>query len=288
MNHYVVYTDSGCDIAPELLKEWGVYSSSLTFRFDGDEIEYSNNDMTVTEFYNRMRAGGVAKTAAINVGTFLDEFEKLLAQGLDILYLGFSSKLSSTYSSAEIAAQQLRSQYPERTIITVDTLSASAGQEMLVYLAQEKKLAGASLQETAAYIEELKLRIAHWVTAEDLVYLKRGGRISSTAAVVGNVLGIKPIIHMDNEGGLVSVAKVRGRKNSIAALADKFAELAVDPVNDIVFLCHSDCENEAEELATVLTQKYCATVGLVTDIGPVIGAHTGPGTVAVFFIGKER
>ena len=159
---------------------------------------------------------------------------------------------------------------------------------MLVYLAQEKKLSGASLQETTAYIEDLKLRIAHWVTAEDLVYLKRGGRISSTAAVVGNVLGIKPIIHMDNEGGPVSVGKVRGRKNSITALADKFAELAVDPVNDIVFLCHSDCENEAEELATVLTQKYCATVGLVTDIGPVIGAHTGPGTVAVFFIGKER
>ena len=195
MNHYVVYTDSGCDIAPELLKEWGVYSSSLTFRFDCDEIEYSNNDMTVTEFYNRMRAGGVAKTAAINVGTFLEEFEKLLAQGVDILYLGFSSKLSSTYSSAEIAAQQLRGQYPECTIITVDTLSASAGQGMLVYLAQEKKLSGASLQETAAYIEDLKLRIAHWVTAEDLVYLKRGGRISSTAAVVGNVLGIKPIIH---------------------------------------------------------------------------------------------
>lgn len=288
MKNFVVYTDSGCDIAPELLKEWGVLSSCLTFRFDGDETEYSNNDMTVSAFYDRMRAGGVAKTAAINVGTFLDEFEKLLAQGLDILYLGFSSKLSSTYSAAEIAAQQLRSQYPERTVITVDTLSASAGQGMLVYLAQEKKLAGATIGETADYIEGLKLRIAHWVTVEDLVYLKRGGRISSTAAVVGNMLGIKPIIHVDNEGGLVSVAKVRGRKNSIAALADKFAELAVDPVNDIVFLCHSDCKKEAEELAALLGEKYHATVGLITDIGPVIGAHTGPGTVAVFFIGKQR
>ncbi len=288
MNNYVVYTDSGCDIAPEVLKEWGVYSSSLTFRFDGDETEYSNNDMTVTDFYDRMRVGGIAKTAAINVGTFFDEFEKLLAQGLDILYLGFSSKLSSTYSSAEIAAQQLREQYPERTVITVDTLSASAGQGMLVYLAQEKKLAGASIQETAAYIEDLKLRIAHWVAVEDLVYLKRGGRISSTAAIVGNALGIKPIIHVDNEGGLVSVAKVRGRKNSIGTLADKFAELAVDSANDIVFLCHSDCEDEAEELAALLDKEYHATVGLVTNIGPVIGAHTGPGTVAVFFIGKER
>lgn len=288
MKNFVVYTDSGCDIAPELLQEWGVHSSSLTFRFDGDETEYSNNDMTVTDFYNRMRAGGIAKTAAINVGTFLDEFEKLLAEGLDILYLGFSSKLSSTYSSAEIAAQQLRGQYPERTVITVDTLSASAGQGMLVYLAQEKKLAGASIQETAAYIEELKLRIAHWVTVEDLVYLKCGGRISSAAAIVGNALGIKPIIHVDNEGGLVSVAKVRGRKNSIGTLADKFAELAADPENDIVFLCHSDCEDEAEEMAALLDKKYHATVGLVTNIGPVIGAHTGPGTVAVFFIGKER
>lgn len=288
MNNFVVYTDSGCDIAPELLKEWGVYSSCLTFRFDGDKTEYSNNDMTVTDFYNRMRAGGVAKTAAINVGTFLDEFEKLLTQGFDILYLGFSSKLSSTYSSAEIAAQQLRGQYPERTVITVDTLSASAGQGMLVYLAQEMKLDGASLQETADYIEDLKLRIAHWVTVEDLVYLKRGGRISSTAAVVGNALGIKPIIHVDNEGGLVSVAKVRGRKNSIRTLADKFAEFAVNPSNDIVFLCHSDCEEDAEDLAALLDKQYHATVGLVTNIGPVIGAHTGPGTVAVFFIGKER
>lgn len=288
MNPYVVYTDSGCDLSPELLQEWGVYSCNLTFRFDDDETEYSNSDMAASDFYDRMRAGGVAKTAAINVGTFLDAFEALLMQGVDILYLGFSSKLSATYSSAEIAAQQLRSKYPERTILTVDTLSASAGQGMLVYLAQEKKLSGASIQETADYIEHLKLHVAHWVTAEDLAYLKRGGRISSTAAVVGNVLGIKPIIHMDNEGGLVSVSKVRGRKNSIAALANKFAELAVNPVNDVVFLCHSDCENEAEALAAVLTEKYNTTVGLITNIGPVIGAHTGPGTIAVFFVGKER
>ena len=233
--------------------------TTLTFRFDGDETEYSNSDMAVSDFYNRMRAGGIAKTAAINVGTFFDAFEVLLKRGMDILYLGFSSKLSSTYSSAEIAARQLRSQYPERTIITVDTLSASAGQGMLVYLAQEKKLSGASIQETANYIETMKLRIAHWVTAEDLVYLKRGGRIGSSAAVVGNVLGIKPIIHMDNEGGLVSVSKVRGRKNSIAELVDKYAELVVDPANDIVFICHSDCKDEAEELAAALTEKCNAT-----------------------------
>lgn len=288
MKQYVLYTDSGCDLSPELLEEWGVYRSCLTFRFDGEETEYANDAMTSAAFYRKMREGGIARTAAVNIGTFLDGFETLLKQGKDILYLGFSSKLSSTYDCAEMAARQLREQYPERIIRTVDTLSASAGQGMLIALARKKQLDGATIAETADYVERQKLRIAHWVTADDLVYLKRGGRISATAATVGNVLGIKPIIHMDNEGGLVNVSKIRGRKNAIAALADKFEALAVDPEHDAVFLCHSDCKEEADTLAALLYERYHATVALITDIGPVIGAHTGPGTLAVFFIAKER
>lgn len=288
MNDFVIYTDSGSDISPALLAEWNVGWSSLFFRFDGEDKEYTSTDMPVREFYDRMRAGGCAKTAAISIGNFLDAFEPLLQQGKDILYLGFSSALSTTYNSAAIAAAQLAAQYPERKVITVDTLAASAGQGLLVHLAVEKKACGATLEETAAYIESIKLKLCHWVTVDDLEYLKRGGRISPTVAFVGNALGLKPQIHVDNEGKLVSVAKIRGRRKSLAALADKYTELAAYPAGGVVYISHSDCEEDAQALADLLKEQHGVTVRLITDIGTVIGAHTGPGTVALFFIGKER
>lgn len=288
MTDFVIYTDSGCDLSPALLAEWGVCSSSLTFRFEDEDREYSSGDMTVRAFYDRMRAGGIAKTAAINIGNFLDAFEPLLQQGKDILYLGFSSALSTTFNSSVIAARQLAAQYPERRIITIDTLSASAGQGMLVYLAKEKKLQGATLEETAAYIEEIKLHICHWVTVDDLEYLKRGGRVSPTVALVGNALGIKPLIHVDNSGGLVNVGKIRGRKKALATLADRYGELAIEPAGGVVFISHSDCLEDAEYLAGLLRERHGITVQIITDIGTVIGAHTGPGTVALFFTGRER
>lgn len=288
MADFVIYTDSGCDIAPSLLADWGVRSCSLTFRFDDEDREYSSEDMTVRAFYDRMRAGGTAKTAAINIGNFLDAFEPLLQQGQDILYLGFSSALSTTFNSSVIAARQLAAQYPERRIVTIDSLSASAGQGMLVYLAREKKQQGATLDETAAYIEDTKLHICHWVTVDDLEYLKRGGRISPTVALVGNALGIKPLIHVDNSGSLVNVGKVRGRKKALATLADKYGELAVKPAEGAVFISHSDCLEDAEYLAGLLHERHGIKVQIITDIGTVIGAHTGPGTVALFFTGKER
>lgn len=288
MNDYVVYTDSGCDISPELLAQWGVSWSSLTFRFEEEEIEYTSTDMNVNDFYNRMRNGGVAKTSAINIGNFIDAFEPILQQGKDILYIGFSSALSTTYNSAVIAARQLSAQYPERKIVTVDSLAASAGQGLLVYLASEKKRSGATLDETAACVEEVKLRISHWFTVDDLEYLKRGGRVSPTVAFVGNVLGIKPVLHVDQEGKLVNISKIRGRKKSLAALAEKYAELAAEPADGTVFISHSDCEEDAKTLASLLQEQHKVRVQLITDIGTVIGAHTGPGTVALFFVGKER
>ena len=288
MADFVIYTDSGCDIASALLADWGVRSSSLTFRFEDEDREYSSEDMTVRAFYDRMRAGGIAKTAAINIGNFLDAFEPLLQQGLDILYLGFSSALSTTFNSAAIAARQLAAQYPERRIITIDSLSASAGQGLLVYLAKERKQQGATLEETAAYIEEMKLRISHWFTVDDLEYLKRGGRVSPTVAFLGNALGIKPVLHVDNSGSLINISKIRGRKKALAALADKYGELAVTPAEGTVFISHSDCLADAEYLAGLLQERHGITVQLITDIGTVIGAHTGPGTVALFFIGRER
>lgn len=288
MNNFVVYTDSGCDISPDLLARWGVGWSSLFFRFEDEDREYTSNEMSSTDFYARMRAGGSAKTAAISIGNFIDAFDPLLQQGKDILYLGFSSALSTTYNSAVIAAQQLAAQYPERKVVTVDTLAASAGQGMLVALAVQKKNSGATLEETAAYLEDLKLKLCHWVTVDDLEYLKRGGRISPTAAFVGNMLGIKPVLHVDNEGHLINMSKVRGRKTALNALASKIGELEADIEHYPIFISHGDCMADVEILKKMILDKYGKEVELVTDVGAVIGAHAGPGVLALFFIAKER
>lgn len=288
MANYVIFTDSACDINPELLSEWGIPARSLTFRFENDEKEYSNNDMDVKTFYNRMRAGGVAKTAAVNVEAFAEGFEEILKEGNDILYLGFSSGLSTTFNSARLAANQLSENYPDRKIIVVDTLSASAGFGLLLYLTLQKKNEGATLEEAAEYAKSLVFKLCHWFTVDDLVYLKRGGRISPTAAFVGNMLGIKPVLHMDNEGHLINMYKVRGRKTAVAALADEYGKLAEDKEGGTVFISHADCMNDVNELKNLLKTRYNADVQIVTDVGPVIGAHAGPGTLALFFIGRER
>ena len=288
MREYVIYTDSGSDIRPATLAEWGVPYRSLTFRFNGEETEYENGEMDIKTFYDKMRAGGVAKTAAVNSESFVAEFDKILAEGKDILYIGFSSGLSTTYNSGRLAAEGLREKYPDSKILTVDSLAASAGQGLLVYLTLKKKEAGATIEEAAAYAEGLKLNICHWFTVDDLVYLKRGGRVSPTAAFFGNALGIKPVMHVDNEGHLVNVTKVRGRKSAIAALAGKYGETAFDPVNGTIFISHADCLSEVEELADMIHTKFGGTVDIITDVGAVIGAHAGPGTIALFFVGKER
>ena len=235
-----------------------------------------------------MRGGAVAKTSAVNSETFAIEFEKLLAGGLDILYIGFSSGLSTTYNSARLAAEQLKPKYPERKIITVDTLAASAGIALLIDLVLEKQKNGATIEEAAKFAEETKLKICHWFTVDDLVYLKRGVRISPTAAFLGNMIGIKAVLHVDNEGHLVNVLKVRGRKVSIATLADKYGELCDDEGRKVVYISHADCLAEAEELSRIIKEKYNAETGLITNVGSVIGAHSGPGTIALFFVGKER
>lgn len=288
MRDYVIYTDSGCDLSLSLLAEWGVKSKNLTFRFDGEEKEYENGEMEIKTFYDKMREGGVAKTAAINKETFVMAFREALDEGKDILHLGFSSGLSTTYNSARLAANELREEYPDATILTVDTLAASAGQGLLVYLAKKKKDEGATVEQCAAYIEEIRLNMCHWFTVDDLVYLKRGGRVSPTAAFFGNALGIKPVMHVDNEGHLINVTKVRGRRTAINALADKLGETALDPKNGIVYISHGDCLSDAELLAKMVADKFGAHVEIITDVSAVIGAHSGPGTLAIFFLGNER
>lgn len=288
MNNYVILVDSACDISPDLLKEWGVYHKPLHFRFNDSDTEYADGSVDIKEFYDKMRAGGVAKTAAVNVEVFSNLFEEHLKSGMDVLYLGFSSGLSTTYNSARIAAEQLREKYPDSKILTVDTLAASAGFGLLLYLTVEKKNAGATVEEAAAFAEATKLNICHWFTVDDLVYLKRGGRVSATTAFMGNALGIKPVMHMDDAGHLINITKVRGRKTAIAALADKFGELAVDRENGRIFISHGDCMKDVQELENLLKTRYNATVDIITNVGAVIGSHSGPGTLALFFVGNVR
>lgn len=288
MDNYLIFTDSACDISTETLDKWGVRCSTLTFAFEGEDKSYTNYELDSKTFYDRMRKGEVAKTSAINVDTFKEDFEAVLKEGKDILYLGFSTGLSGTYNSARIAAEELREAYADRKILTVDTLSASAGFGLLLYLTVEEKNKGASIEEAAKFAEEMKPHMCHWFTVDDLAYLKRGGRISPTVALVGSVLGIKPVLHMDNEGHLISKSKVRGRKAAIKALADKIGELAKDPTKGPVFISHGDCIEDVEYLKELVFEKYGIKVGIVADVGPVIGAHSGPGTLAIFFIGKER
>lgn len=288
MSNYVIYTDSACDIAPAILKEWGCKFCSLSFMFDDSNKTYLNFDMPIKEFYQKMRDGGVAKTAAINADTFIQCFEPELQAGNDVLYLGFSSGLSSTFNSARIAAVELSEKYPERKIIAVDSLAASAGFGLLLYLVVQKKKEGATIEEAVEYAKQTRLHICHWFTVDDLVYLKRGGRISAATALVGGILGIKPVLHVDNAGHLVSVSKARGRKASIKAIVDQYGKLALDPKNGTVFICNGDCMEDVETMKKMLKEQYGAKVQLVTDTGAVIGAHSGPGTLALFFVGKER
>ena len=288
MSEYRIFTDSACDIPPETLEEWGVGYRWLTYTFDGEYKQYSNYDLPYPEFYDRVRKGGVARTSAVNADAFLSGFEPVLQSGEDILYIGFSSGLSSTYDAACIAAKELLGKYPERKIRCVDTRGASAGFGLLLYMAVEKKKEGASLEENEKYILDNRFHLCHWFTVEDLIYLKRGGRISAATAIVGNILNFKPVLHMDDAGHLINMYKVRGRKNSLVALADKYGELALDPAGGTVFISHGDCLEDAQKLADMLRERFAVKVERIVYVGPVIGAHSGPGTIALFFLGRER
>ena len=288
MEKYLIITDSSCDISPDLLREWGVESVNLTFRFDGDENDHTDRDMNAADFYQKMRDGGVSRTSAANTEDFRTVFEPLLKEGFDILYIGFSSGLSSTVNAGRMAGEELAKEYPDRRIVVIDTLCASAGEGMTVYFAVQKKAEGASMDETADYVRGILPHLCHWFTVDDLVYLKRGGRISATAAFVGTVLNIKPVLHVDDEGHLISMFKVRGRKQSVQALAQKYTELAEDPKNGIYFISHGDCLEDARQLESLIAAEHGVQATIITNVGPVIGSHSGPGTLALFFLGKNR
>ena len=290
MSDYVIFSDSSMDIAPEVYTKWGVQALALNYRFQTEETEYADGDgkLAPADFYGKMRAGGVAKTAAVNTERFIEVFEPVLAAGQDILYLGFSSGLSNTYNAGRIAMEQLQEKYPDRKLLHVDTLAASAGQGLLVYLTVLKKREGVTIEQAADFAAENRLHLCHWFTVDDLVYLKRGGRVSATAAFVGNILGIKPVLHVDNEGHLINMQKARGRRNALAAMVEEYKKTALYPSSGHVFISHGDCRGDADLLAEMLREQCSVEVELITMIGPVIGAHSGPGTLALFFLGSER
>ena len=288
--NYVVMTDSSADLTAGLVEQLGldviplsVNVGEQSFMNYPDEREISSPD-----FYDLLRKGANAHTSAVNVDAFLNAMSVHLKAGKDVLYLGFSSGLSSTYGASEIAAQELRETYPDRKILTVDTLCASLGQGLLVYLTMQKALAGATIEEAAAYAEENRLHLCHWFTVDDLFFLKRGGRVSAATALVGSALGIKPVLHVDNEGHLINVSKARGRKNSILALVDRMESSAIDPQKQTIFISHGDCLADAEFLAAEVRKRFGVTDITINFVGPVIGAHSGPGTLALFFLGTER
>jgi len=287
MSAYQILTDSGCDLSKETLAQLGVHTVSLTVNFRGETREDSV-DEGIQEMYNGLRAGEPASTSAVNPAGWAAAMEPTLAAGEDLLVITFSSGLSTTYQSAVIAANELKETYPQREIFVVDSLSASLGQGLLVWYTCQKKNEGMGLAALAKWVENTRLHLCHWFTVDDLMYLKRGGRISATTALVGTMLNIKPIIHLNDEGKLINVAKVRGRKTAIEYIADKMGELGKDYENETCFVVHGDCQDDAQILADLIKEKYGVKNVHIGYLGPVIGAHTGPGVLSVFFMGEHR
>ena len=287
MPNYQIITDSDCDLPADLLQNLNVEKVSLSVLFRG-ENRPDSVDTGIKEFYDGLRAGDVATTSAVNPESWKSVIEPSFRAGHDALVLAFSSGLSTTYQSAVIAAQELMEQYPDRKAYVVDTLCASLGEGLLVWYACRKRDEGLSLESLRDWVEQNKLNLCHWFTVDDLMFLKRGGRVSATTALVGTMLQVKPVLHVDNEGHLISVAKARGRKASIDALAKKAAELGEGFDNETMFISHGDCAEDARYLADVLKEKLGVKHVHINHVGAVIGSHAGPGVLALFFLGKHR
>lgn len=284
---YRIVTDTCCDFPQQMYAELNLAVVPLSVNFKG-ETQFSYTEAWLKEMFDGLRAGESATTSAVNPQGWETVIEPILQAGEDALVLAFSSGLSTTYQSAVIAASELSERYPERTVRVVDTLCASLGQGLFVYYACQKRDAGLSLNELTEWCESHKQNLCHWFTVDDLMYLKRGGRVSATTALVGTMLKIKPVLHIDDEGHLINTSKTRGRKAAIEALANKMGELGLPDENETVFICHGDCMEDAQYLETLVKEQYGVKNVLIYYVGAVIGSHSGPGTLALFFLGKHR
>lgn len=289
--NFEIVTDSSCNLTEEMIEELGVHILPLVFMSEGQEYRsYLKGEKTdLKQFYTMMREGKVFTTSLPNMADAEALLRSLLESGRDVLYLGFSSALSGTYEAVRLLCTQLAEEFPERTVRAVCTLAASGGQGLLVYHACKRAQAGASLEKTARWVEENRLRLAHWFTVDDLMFLLRGGRVSKVSAYMGTMLNIKPVMHVDDEGRLIPVEKVRGRKKAIQALVRHMEETALKPIADQpVFITHGDCIEDVEYLSELIRKKFGDVDITVNYVDPVIGAHSGPGTLALFFLADHR
>ena len=289
MSEYVITTDNNSDLPEKYLKDHGVGCMYLSYSMDGKNYTHGNF-LPEHEFYEAMRNGSMPTTAQVNPENAKALLEPYLKEGKDILHIAFSSGLSGTYNSSRIAAEELMEEYPDRRIIVVDSLSASLGQGLLVWLAQQKKELGQTLEDVADWAEKNKLKMVHLFTVDDLNHLYRGGRVSRTTAIVGSMLNIKPVLHVDNEGKLTAIGKVRGRKKALQELVklmdEKIGSFGADC--DTIFISHGDCEQDAQYVAAKVKEKYNIKNIIINQVGATIGAHSGPGTMALFFVGDVR
>ena len=290
MREYVIYTDSCADFGNDLAQELGVQYRPLTFHLDGKDYAnwFDGREIGFSDFYNKLRDGGSSSTSQVNTNEFTEGFESILKSGKDVLYLGFSSGLSGTVNSGRLAAEELALQYPEAKIIVVDTLCASLGQGLLVWHAMQMQKEGKSIDEVADWAENNKLKLAHWFTVDDLYFLKRGGRLSGAAALLGTMMNIKPVLHVDDEGRLIAMEKVRGRRQSLDKLVEHMEKTAVNPEQQTIFISHGDCLADAEYVAEKIRDRFGVTKFHINFVGPVIGSHSGPGTIALFFFANQR
>lgn len=287
MRDYIITTTSTADLPESFRREHNIQLNYLTFTIDG--TDYKDEDMSYSEFYDGMRNGGkLPKTSACNVLETIELFEKNVKAGYDILHISFSSGLSSTYSNECVAAGEVMDNYPESNIIVIDSLCASIGQGLLVYYAVMMKERGCSISEVAEWTENNKLHICHQFTVDDLHHLHRGGRVSKTVAVIGTLVNVKPVLHVDNSGKLIPLKNVRGRKKSLSTLVDNMLEQIEGYDNEIIYIGHGDCIEDAEYVSRLVTEKTGITNIVIGYIGSVIASHSGPGTVALFFLGRER
>ena len=290
MSDFVILTDSSADLPPDLVRQIDVQVLPLSFIL-ADHTYYNypdNRDMDPHVFYDRLRGGETATTNAVNVAQYTEALEPLLQAGKDVLILAFSSGLSATYNASRLAVEELSAQYPDRRLYTVDTLCASLGQGLLVWYAARQRDRGHSIEEVRNWVEEHKLNLCHQFTVDDLYFLKRGGRISAATAMVGSMLHIKPVLHVDGEGHLINIGKARGRQASLKALVDRMEDTAIDPGSLTVFISHGDCLEEAQAVADMVKKRFGVVDVVINYVGPVIGAHSGPGTVALFYMGTDR
>ena len=290
MRDYVIVTDSSCDLPAKLVEELELQVVPLAFTLG--ETTYrnypDNREMEPEAFYARLAAGEMATTTAVNVGQAMDILEPILQGGKDVLVLGFSSGLSATFHSFQMAAAELADRYRQRRAYAVDTLCASLGQGMLVAQAARLRQQGMDMDQVRSWVLDNRLHQCHWFTVNDLNFLKRGGRVSAATALVGTMLQIKPVMHMDDAGHLINMAKARGRKASLLELVDKVRELGTQPDQQTMYVSHSACLEDAQFVADEVKRRYGVKEVILNNIGPVIGAHTGPGCVALFFTGSKR